>query len=234
MTHTLAAAFAAFLASFVEFLEALTVVLAVGVSRGWRNALVGAAAAAATLAAMIALLGPRATLPAAPLRLAVGGLTLMFGLRWLRKAVLRAAGLMKLHDEAAAFEATRARFGARDSAWDGTALVAAFQVVMIEGLEVVLIVAAVAVGGGALVPASAGAAAALLAVVTLGILLHRPITQIPENILKGAVGVMLCGFGTFWAGESLGAAWPGGEWALPALSLCWAAAALVMIRAIAV
>jgi uncharacterized membrane protein len=238
--HAVGAAAAAFLASFVEFLEALTVVLAVGAMRGWRNALAGAAAAMAILAAVLAAIGPRAALPAAPLRLVVGVLTLMFGLRWLRKAVLRAAGLIPLHDEAAEYDRTRARLGAgrarlgsaRGAGWDGVALAAAFQVVMMEGFEVVLIVAAVGAGGGALLPASWGASAALLTVLLLGVVLHRPITRVPENALKCGVGVMLCAFGMFWAGEAIGMHWPGGEWALPLLGVMWAASALAMIQAI--
>jgi uncharacterized membrane protein len=230
--HGLGAAVASFLAALVEFVEALTVVLAVGAARGWRNALGGAAAALAVLAAALLAAGPRAALPAAPLRLLIGVLTLLFGLRWLRKAVLRAAGLLPLHDEAGEYARTRARLGDRRApGWDGLAVAASFQIVMMEGIEVVLIVAAVGAGGGALLPAAWGAGAALLAVVLLGVLLHRPITRLPENMLKCGVGVMLCAFGTFWVGEAAGAVWPGGEWALPLLSLLWAFAALLMVRA---
>jgi uncharacterized membrane protein len=232
MAHYFAAALAAFLASFVEFLEALTVVLAVGATRGWRSALAGAAAALLTLAVLLAALGPRAALPAAPLRLAVGVFTLMFGLRWLRRAILRQAGRIPLHDEQAAYTAARTRLATgRHAAWDATGITAAFQVVAMEGIEVVLIVAAIGAADGALVPAAAGAAAALMSVLALGAALHRPITTIPENTLKLGVGIMLCAFGTFWAGESLGAAWPAGDWTLPLLSLLWAAAALATIRA---
>jgi uncharacterized membrane protein len=231
--HALGAAAAAFLASFVEFLEALTVVLAVGATRGWRNALAGAATAVSVLAFLLAAIGPRAALPAAPLRLVVGVLTLMFGLRWLRKAVLRAAGVIPLHDEASSYERARARLGgAHHGGWDGVALTASFQVVMMEGIEVVLIVAAVGAGGGALLAASWGAGAALLTVILLGVALHRPITRVPENTLKCGVGVMLCAFGMFWAGEAIGTQWPGGAWALPLLSVMWAASALAMIQAV--
>jgi uncharacterized membrane protein len=230
--HGYGAAVASFLASLVEFLEALTVVLAVGATRGWRSALTGAAAAALALVGLLAALGPRAALPAAPLRLAVGVLTLMFGLRWLRRAILRQAGLIPLHDEAAAYARARTRLATvRATAWDEAGIAAAFQVVAMEGIEVVLIVAAIGAADGALIPAAWGAAAALLAVLAAGILLHRPITSIPENILKLGVGIMLCAFGSFWAGEALGAAWPGGDAALPLLGLLWAAAALLMIRA---
>lgn len=231
--HAVGAAAAAFLASFVEFLEALTVVLAVGATRGWRNAGTGAAAAICVLAVVLAAIGPRAALPAAPLRLIVGVLTLMFGLRWLRKSVLRAAGLIPLHDAASSYERARAKLGAGTvGGWDGVALTAAFQVVMMEGIEVVLIVAAVGAGGGALLPASWGAGAALLTVLLLGVALHRPITRVPDNALKCGVGVMLCAFGMFWAGEAIGTQWPGGAWALPLLSVMWAASALAMIQAV--
>jgi uncharacterized membrane protein len=231
--HAASAAVAGFLAALVEFVEALTVVLAVGAARGWRNALSGAAAALAVLAIALLAVGPRAPLPAAPLRLLIGMLTLLFGLRWLRKAVLRAAGLIPLHDEADEYARTRARLGARSApGWDALALAASFQIVMMEGVEVVLIVAAIGAGGGALLPAATGAGAALLAVLLLGLLLHRPITRLPENALKCGVGIMLCAFGTFWVGEAAGAAWPGGEWALPLLSVLWAASALLMIRAV--
>jgi uncharacterized membrane protein len=232
MTHAAGAALAAFLASLVEFLEALTVVLAVGATRGWRNAIGGATAALLALTALLLVIGPRAALPAAPLRLAVGVLTLLFGLRWLRKAVLRAAGLLPLHDEAAAYARTRARLGAGRGGWDPVAAAAAFQVVAMEGIEVVLIVAAVGAAEGAFVPASWGAGAALLTVLAAGVALHRPITRVPENTLKLGVGIMLCSFGTFWAGEAVGTAWPGGDWALPLLSLLWAGGCLAMVRTV--
>jgi uncharacterized membrane protein len=228
--HEAGAALAAFLASFVEFVEAMTVVLAVGVARGWRNALAGATAATLVLTGVLAIVGPRAALPAAPLRAVIGVLTLLFGLRWLRKAVLRAAGLIALHDEAAAYAQTRESLSGKHVAgWDGVALAAAFQIVLMEGSEVALIVAAVAAGGGAFMPASIGALGALVAVMLLGVTLHRPMTRIPENAMKCGVGIMLCAFGTFWAGEAVGARWPGGEWALPLLGVVWAGAALAMI-----
>jgi Ca2+/H+ antiporter, TMEM165/GDT1 family len=229
--HSISAATAAFLASLVEFVEALTVVLAVGATRGWRNALGGATAALLLLVAVLAVLGPTGAVPGAALQLAIGVLTLMFGLRWLRKAILRAAGLLPLHDEAAAYDATSARLGRRAQVgWDGVALAAAFQVVVLEGIEVVFIVAAIGAGGGRTGPAAAGAGAALLLVLLLGVALHRPITAIPENTLKFAVGVLITAFGTFWTGEGIGIAWPGGDWALPGLSALWAVLALVFVR----
>ncbi len=229
--HVLSAATAAFLASLVEFVEALTVVLAVGAVRGWRNALAGASASLLLLAGAMAVLGPTAKLPSPAWRLAVGVLTLMFGLRWLRKAVLRAAGVLKLHDEAEAYRDVRARLGCGgvSRGWDGVALGTAFQVVLMEGVEVVFIVAAIGAGGGQTAAAAAGAGVALASVLLLGVALHRPITAIPENVLKFAVGVLMTAFGTFWAGEGMGAAWPGGDWALPVLTAVWALLALALV-----
>jgi Ca2+/H+ antiporter, TMEM165/GDT1 family len=231
--HALSAATAAFLASLVEFIEALTVVLAVGAVRGWRNALAGAAAALLVLTASLAVLGPATPLPSPQLRLAIGALTLMFGLRWLRKAVLRAAGILPLHDEAATYRGVRARLGEGirqlpQFGWDGVALTTSFQVVLMEGIEVVFIVAAIGAGGGQTGPAAMGAGGALGTVLILGTALHRPITAIPENALKFAVGVLMTAFGTFWVGEGIGAVWPGGEWALPALTLMWTLCALAL------
>ena len=236
--HALSAATAAFLASLVEFIEALTVVLAVGAVRGWRNAFAGAGAALLLLASVLAVLGPTAPHPSQKLRFAVGVLTLMFGLRWLRKAVLRAAGALPLHDEEATYRGVRARLAgnarqAKPAGWDGIALTTSFQVVLMEGIEVVFIVAAIGAGGGQTAPAAAGAGAALAAVLLLGAALHRPITAIPENALKFAVGVLMTAFGIFWAGEGIGAVWPGREWALPGLTLVWALFALSLVRWIA-
>jgi len=230
--HALSAATAAFLASLVEFIEALTVVLAVGAVRGWRNALAGAGAAL-LLASSLAMLGPAAPLPSQKLRFVVGVFTLMFGLRWLRKAVLRAAGVLPLHDEEATYRGVRARLSAAGAraprfGWDVASLATSFQVVLMEGVEVVFIVAAISAEGGHTAPASIGAGAALGTVLLLGAVLHRPITAIPENALKFAVGVLMTAFGTFWTGEGIGAVWPGREWALPALTLMWALCALVL------
>jgi len=230
--HVLGAALTAFLASLVEFIEALTVVLAVGAARGWRNALGGAAAALVVLVLALAVLGPGASLPAAPLRLAAGMLSLLFGLRWLRKAVLRAAGRLPLHDEAKAYAKARAGLGdgAAAVAWDAPALGVAFQVVLTEGVEVVFIVAATAAGAGALLPAAAGAGVALGVVLLLGVALHRPLTRVPENTLKFAVGVMMAAFGSFWTAEAVGARFPGGDAALPLLAVFWLGLALALVR----
>jgi len=225
---------AAFLASLVECVEALTVVLAVGSVRGWRSALAGAAAALAALAAIVAALGPALTrIPLHLVQLAVGTMILLFGLRWLRKAILRSAGLIPLHDEVAAFAKNTASM--RDGAggvrgWDKVAFAAAFNITMLEGTEVVFIVIALGAGGsGLLLPASLGAVGALLAVVALGVALHRPLARVPENTLKFAVGVLLSAFGTFWVGEGAGFAWPGPASASPDLAIpCLVAAYLAI------
>ncbi len=202
-----------FLASLVEGVEALTVVLAVGAMRGWRSAVAGSAAALATLAIVVAAIGP--ALGHAPLhlmQLGVGALLLLFGMRWLRKALLRAAGILALRDENAAYAAQRASLGqpAGPRRWDGVALATAFKITLLEGTEVVFIVLAVSAGGtGLWLAASLGALAALVVVSLLGVMLHRPLARVPENALKFGVGVLLTGLGTFWVGEGLGIDWPG-------------------------
>jgi len=233
--HAWPTALAAFLASSVEFVEALTVVLAVGVVRGWRSALTGTASAIAVLLAIVLVFGPLLTrIPIQDVQLVVGGMLLLFGLRWLRKAVLRAAGVVPLHDETAAYDRETGNLrSVRPSAgsWDAVAVATAFKITMLEGLEVVFIVIAVGAGGvGLLVPAAIGAVAALLLVITAGILLHRPLTMVPENTLKFAVGVLLAAFGTFWVGEGIGLDWPGADWSIPGLTLGFLAVAALAVR----
>lgn len=239
---------ASFLASLVECVEALTVMLAVGSVRGWRSALLGCGAAVGVLAAIVAALGPALTrVPLHSLQIWVGVLLLLFGLRWLRKAVLRSAGLIPLHDEEAAFAKNTALMQARaggeiaevrvrqDGGWmrpglDRVAFGAAFHIVMLEGTEVVFLVIAIGAGGaGLLLPASVGAVAAAAVVILLGVLLHRPLARVPENTLKFIVGVLLSGFGTFWAGEGMGLAWPGGDWAIALLIAGYLLIATAMI-----
>ncbi len=207
-----------FLASAVEFVEALTVVLAVGSVRGWRDAILGAAGAVAVLLALIAVLGRTlTTIPIGNIQVVVGMLTLLFGMRWLHKAILRAAGVIPLRDENAAFARQTARMRGHGAltGWDRTAFSATFQVTLLEGIEVVFIVIAIGAGGaGLLLPASIGALVALLLVVALGIAIHRPLARIPENSLKFAVGVLLSGFGCFWFGEGIGIDWPGEDLAI--------------------
>lgn len=224
---------AAFLASLVEFVEALTVVLAVGSVRGWRAALAGSGAGLGILLVVAAALGPAlAQIPLAPFQVVVGALLLLFGLRWLRKAVLRASGVIPLHDEAALFaqETSRLRGLAGASGWDWMAFSTSLQITLMEGMEVVFIVVALGAGGsGLLEAASLGALAALLAVLSAGFVLHRPLANVPENTFKLLVGAMLCAFGTFWFAEGVSATWPGGDWALLALDLAYVALALLLV-----
>lgn len=234
-THIGPTVAAAFLASLVEFVEALTVVLAVGVVRGWRGALVGSGAAALTLLAMIALLGPLLTrIPLDTIQLAVGTLLLLFGMRWLRKAILRAAGIIAMHDEASIFaeqEAALRQMEGSRGGLDTVAVITAFKITMLEGIEVVFIVIALgAAGKGLLIPAGLGALAALLVVVAVGAAVHRPLSRVPENTLKFVVGVLLSAFGAFWVGEGLGLTWPGEDWSVPGLMVGFLAGALIAVR----
>jgi uncharacterized membrane protein len=222
---------AAFLASLVEAVEALTIVLAVATVRGWRPAGLGAIAGLGVLALIVAGLGPLLELiPLNLLQLAIGVLLLLFGVRWLRKAILRAAGIIPLHNETAAFAAETAELreqATRHAArLDWLAALASFKAVLLEGLEVVFIVIAVSAGRGLLVPASAGALAACLMVAGFGFAVHRPLARVPENTLKFAVGVMLSAFGVFWTGEGLGVPWPGADLAIVAFAAMFLLAAL--------
>jgi uncharacterized membrane protein len=210
---------AAFLASLVEAVEAMTIVLAVSAVRGWRPAGFGALAGLMLLAVVVLVLGPLLDhIPLNLLQLVIGVLLLLFGMRWLRKAILRAAGVIPLHDEAIVFatETTELREQARrqQARRDWFAGIVSFKAVVLEGLEVVFIVIAVGAGHGLLVPAGFGALAACLLVVVIGIAVHRPLARVPENSLKFAVGTMLSAFGVFWIGEGLGVPWPGGDLAI--------------------
>jgi uncharacterized membrane protein len=225
---------ASFLASLVECVEALTVVLAVGSVRGWRSALAGSATAIAILLIIITALGTAlAHIPLPLVQLVVGTLLLLFGLRWLRKAILRSAGQIPLHDEQAAFQKNAEsmhRLGIGSATWDKIAFAATFNITMLEGTEVVFIVIAIGAGHtGMLLPASMGAVAALLVVMALGLVLHRPLARIPENTLKFIVGVLLSAFGTFWVGEGLHLEWPGADWSIPALIAAYLVLALAIV-----
>jgi uncharacterized membrane protein len=207
---------AAFAASLVEVVEAFTIVLAAGTLRGWRAAIAGTAAGLAVLALIVVALGPLLDqVPLQLLQLVIGVLLLLFGMGWLRKAVLRAAGIIPLHDENAAFAAETAHLSdgssPRRGGFDWLGGIMAFKAVLLEGLEVVFIVIAVGAGRGLLLPASLGALAACVVVLAVGAIVHRPLARVPENTLKFAVGVILCAFGVFWTGEGLGIAWPGGD-----------------------
>jgi uncharacterized membrane protein len=207
---------AAFVASLVEVVEAFTIVLAAGTLRGWRAAIAGTAAGLAALALIVVALGPVLDqVPLHLLQLVIGVLLLLFGMGWLRKAVLRAAGIIPLHDEDAAFAAETANLSdattPRRSGFDWLGGVMAFKAVLLEGLEVVFIVIAVGAGRGLILPASLGALAACVVVLAFGAIVHRPLARVPENTLKFSVGVILCAFGVFWTGEGLGIAWPGAD-----------------------
>ena len=229
---------AAFLASLVEAVEALTIVLAVATVRGWRPAGLGALAGLLVLALTVVALGPLLDhVPLHLLQLVIGVLLLLFGMRWLRKAILRSAGVIPLHDEATAFAAETAelREQARrnEARLDWIAALTTFKAVLLEGLEVVFIVIALGAGRGMLVPASVGAGAACLAVAAVGLIVHRPLARVPENTLKFAVGIMLSAFGVFWTGEGLGVAWPGGDLAIvgfAAMFLAVSGAAVLLAR----
>jgi Ca2+/H+ antiporter, TMEM165/GDT1 family len=224
----------AFLASLVEAVEALTIVLAVATVRGWRPAGLGALAGLLVLALIVVALGPLLDrLPLSLLQLAIGILLLLFGMRWLRKAILRSAGVVPLHDEATAFAAETAELRAqarrKEARLDWLAALASFKAVLLEGLEVVFIVIALGAGRGMLVPASAGAVAACLLVAGVGFFVHRPLARVPENTLKFAVGVMLSAFGVFWTGEGLGVAWPGADLAIVGFAVLFLAVGLASV-----
>jgi uncharacterized membrane protein len=227
----------AFLASAVEMVEALTIVLGVGVVRGWRAPLTGAAVAGLVLAALVATLGPALrVVPIDVLRLVVGALLLTFGLQWLRKAILRTSGYKPLHDEEEAFRQERAQAAGaayvEKARLDWYAFTVAFKGVLLEGLEVVFIVLAFGSAEGRLGPAALGAAVAVVLVVVAGLVAHRPLSRVPENTIKFAVGLLLTSFGCFWAGEGVGVEWPGDELALLGVVAFFGAVSFALVRAL--
>ena len=233
-----------FLASAVEFVEALTIVLAMGVTRGWRSALAGVAAAVAALAVVTALAGYALAswLPESLMQLIVGTLLLIFGLQWLRKAVLRAAGLKAHNDEDETYReevaAGRGAASERRLGVDWFGFVVSFKGVFLEGLEIVFIVITFGLNADDVPTAAAGAALAGVLVLGAGAIAHRPLARVPQNTIKFAVGLLLSTFGTFWAVEGLGVfaaggeslEWPGGDAALPVLLAAWCAFAWVAVR----
>ncbi len=237
---------ATFLASAVEMVEAVTIVLAVGTSRGWRSTLVGVGAALLALAAVTAVVGVAIVeyVPESLLQLVIGSLLLVFGLQWLRKAILRSAGLKDLHDEDEAFragsEAARDAGGERRAGLDWFAFVVSFKGVFLEGLEVVFIVVTFGLNADAIGLAAAAAAAAAAVVLVAGVLARRPLARVPENTLKFAVGLLLTSFGTFWAVEGLGVfaegreslEWPGGDLALIGLLALWVVVSRVAVSSL--
>src|SRR4051794_6669521 len=243
-TATASLALGTFAASVVEMVEALTILMAMGVTRGWRSTLAGAGVALVALAAFTAVAGTALSrwLPEAALQLAVGSLLLVFGQQWLRKAVLRSAGRKAMHDEdaiyAAEVEVARAAGRAPGSGLDRFAFAVAFKGVFLEGAEVVFIVITFGLNADNMPVAVAAAVAGFLFVAAVGVVARRPLARVPENTLKFGVGLLLCTFGTFWAVEGLGVlrgaheslAWPGGELALPVLLLAWLGVARLLVR----
>lgn len=222
----------AFLASAVEIVEAFTIILAVATLRGWRPAVLGTAGALVTLAGVVIALGPLLDrVPLHGLQLVIGVLLLLFGIGWLRKAALRVAGVIPLHDEDAVFAAEKVFLAndaeRRKTSQDWIAGIAAYKAVLLEGLEVVFIVIAVGAGRGLIWPASLGALAACAVVLAVGAMVHRPLSNVPENTLKFGVGVMLSAFGVFWTGEGLGVEWPGADLVLFVFALLFLGAALL-------
>jgi uncharacterized membrane protein len=226
---------AAFLASAVEMVEALTIVLAVGVTRGWRSTLYGVAVAATALAAVVALIGPALDrVPIDALRLAVGFLLLAFGLQWLRKAILRAGGFKALHDEDEIFrrESEEAKRATRALRWgvDWYSFVLSFKGVFLEGMEVVFIVVTFGSAQGNVPLAAAAAGAALVLVAAGGVAVRAPLSRVPENTMKFGVGIMLTTFGIFWGAEGAGVDWPGGDLAILGVLVFVTALSLALVR----
>ena len=230
--HSAPLVMAAFLASLVEFTEALTIVLAVGTTRGWRSAFTGTAFGFLFLTVLVVVFGSRLqSIPLHTIQLVIGSLLLLFGLRWLRKAILRTAGVIALHDEDLEFakESSVLKSSLKSSLksdlksgpsfkqfylGDSVAVLTAFKAVVLEGVEVVFIVIAMSGTASSVWPAASGAIAALFFVVILGFIVHKPLSRIPENQLKFTVGALLTTFGCFWVGESFGYPWPGEDLSL--------------------
>src|SRR5882757_5831486 len=225
---------AAFLASLVEAVEAVTIVLAVATVRGWRSAGTGALAGLVALALLVLTLGPLLErVPLRPLQFVIGVLLLLFGMRWLRKAILRAVRVIPLHDEQIIFERESALLGEpanHPTRLDRIAALASFKAVLLEGLEVVFIVLAVGAGHGLLGAASLGAIAACGLIIAIGWAARRPLARVPENTLKFAVGILLSAFGVFWTGEGLGVPWPGNDFAIPGIAALFLLVALAIIE----
>ena len=226
---------AVFLASAVEMVEALTIVLAVGVTRGWRSAAEGVVAALVALGALVVVLGPAIVhwVPLSALRLVVGALLLVFGLQWLRKAILRAAGLKAKHDEDAIYaeQVRELSGGPHGPGRDATAFTVAFKGVFLEGLEVVVIVLTLGTTSHRLGLAAVSAAAAVVVVAAVGLAVHRQLSGVPENAMKMGVGLMLVSFGTFWSAEGVHVHWPGSDLAIPVLVAWYGLVAWLLVRA---
>jgi Ca2+/H+ antiporter, TMEM165/GDT1 family len=240
MSVVLFTVLSSFIASAVEFVEALTVVLAVGVTRQWRSTLLGVGAAIIVLIALIAILGLTIAtfVPIELLRLVVGAVLIVFGLQWLTKAVVRAAGARASRDEVANFGRELAALAKEPpvaaSGMDWISFTVAFKGVLLEGLEVAFIVVTFGAAGGHLVPALIGAGLAGIGVLGVGAAVRRPLSRLPENQLKFGVGLMLVSFGTFWAGEGIGVAWPGSDLSIVLLLAGYLVVSLLAVRTVAV
>jgi uncharacterized membrane protein len=221
------------LATAVEMVEALTIVLAVGVTRGWRATLLGAGTALLTLGIIVVALGPAvAQIPISGLRVVVGGLLLIFGIQWLRKAILRASGYKALHDEEEIFvrEQRSARDAPRSGTFDGYSFTIAFKGVLLEGLEVVFIVLTFGASEHRIAISAIVAVATALLVALIGVVVHKPLSRVPENTLKFIVGLLLSTFGMFWSSEGVGIHWPGGDLSLPILLLVLATVSILFVN----
>ncbi len=232
----LVSALPTFLASLVEFVEAFTIVLAIGLTRGWRAPLIGVVASVVTLGALVAVFGSTlgSRVDEHLFELTIGVLLLLFGTRWLRKAILRSAGIVALHDEEEIYRrrvaALRAE-GRRPDRFDWIGFLASYKAMFLEGLEVVFIVITVgATRDGGVGAASLGAGGAFVVVAVLGAAVRAPLTRVPENLLKFTVGVMLCSFGVYWAAEGMSVEWAGGPWALLALAAAFGAVSALAVR----
>jgi uncharacterized membrane protein len=224
---------AVFLAASVEMVEALTIVVAVGHTRGWRSALEGTGVALLALGALIAIFGPALVrVPLNPLRLVVGSVLLIFGLQWLRKAILRASGYIGMHDEDAIYEKTVAALRADGApvGRDRVAFVVAFKGVFLEGVEIVVAVLTLGTSAHRLALAIVVAAVAVIVIAIVGVVVARQLSKVPENLMKMTVGVMLVSFGTFWSGEGLRVRWPGGDTMLLVLVALYALVVAATIR----
>ncbi|MCM2294669.1 COG4280 domain-containing protein [Allorhizobium sp. BGMRC 0089] len=224
---------ASFLASLVEVVEAFTIVLAVGITQSWRSAFIGSATAFIALAMIVIVFGPLLTMvPLHSLQYVVGVLLMLFGMRWLRKAILRASGYIALHDEEKAFAKetellSQQRADVRAAYLGG---LAAFKAVLLEGVEVIFIVIAVGAAHQATLYAAYGALAALIVVLAVGLMVYKPLAKVPENTLKFIVGLMLTSFGIFWTGEGLGVDWPGADLMLFGFFVILALFSLITVR----
>ncbi len=237
MTSSILLALAVFAACAVEMVEALTIVLAAGATRGWRSALEGSAVAVVLLAAIVAAAGPALVhyVPIFLLRLVVGALLLVLGLQWLRKAVLRSGGVKAMKDENAIYSREVARLSSipkSGAGRDATGFVIAFKGVFLEGMEVVLIVLTLGASSGRLALAAIAAVAAIVVIGAIGLVVARQLSEVPENTLKMGVGVMLVSFGTFWSGEGAGVHWPGSDLSILGLIAAFGLLTYIAIQAV--